>query len=278
MPWTFSERIAEFPDAAEAWLRRDPVRNTVPLTVLARVRGGLWGDGAVFGWLTDGGEVRGAVVHTPPYALLLADIPQDSVASLAEGLRERDLAGVSGPKDQVEAFASAAGREQAGRTSMRLYRLRTLLAASSTGAARAADGDDVELVTGWMAAFSEEAEPGFRRAGGREAVREDPRPRVEHGVRQGEVVLWEDGGRRVATAAFSRPILGMSRISSVYTPPKFRERGYGSAVTHAATRAAQDAGADVVVLFTNLANPTSNAIYQALGYRPVGDYTAVNFR
>jgi predicted GNAT family acetyltransferase len=44
------------------------------------------------------------------------------------------------------------------------------------------------------------------------------------------------------------------------------------------TQAALDGGATAVVLFTNLANPTSNSIYQRLGYRPVEDRLVVGFK
>jgi predicted GNAT family acetyltransferase len=56
-----------------------------------------------------------------------------------------------------------------------------------------------------------------------------------------------------------------------------RGRGYGGAVTVAATRLAQERGAGKVVLFTDLANPTSNALYQRLGYRPVEDRVMISF-
>src|SRR5262249_55453638 len=50
-----------------------------------------------------------------------------------------------------------------------------------------------------------------------------------------------------------------------------RRRGYGAAITTAASRAALAAGAATVVLYTDLANPTSNALYHRLGFRPVQD-------
>jgi len=90
-------------------------------------------------------------------------------------------------------------------------------------------------------------------------------------------MVWEDEGRPVAMAGFSSPVAGMARVGPVYTPVGSRRRGYGSAVTHAASMAARAAGATEVVLFTDLANPTSNAIYQALGYRPVADYATIWF-
>ncbi len=78
-------------------------------------------------------------------------------------------------------------------------------------------------------------------------------------------------GEPVAYAAASVPSHGMSRIGSVYTPREHRGHGYGSAVTAAVSQWALDNGASDVVLFTDLSNPTSNSIYQKLGYVPVLD-------
>ena len=72
-------------------------------------------------------------------------------------------------------------------------------------------------------------------------------------------------------------VTGMVRVGSVYTPPAVRGRGYAGAVTAAVSRAARDAGVREVVLFTDLANPTSNALYQRLGYRPVEDRVTFSF-
>ncbi|MEV4678910.1 GNAT family N-acetyltransferase, partial [Actinomadura sp. NPDC049382] len=69
----------------------------------------------------------------------------------------------------------------------------------------------------------------------------------------------------------------VARIAPVYTPDEHRRRGYGAAVTAAATRAALDVGAEDVVLFTDLANPTSNGVYRRIGYRPVEDRVVLSF-
>jgi len=78
-------------------------------------------------------------------------------------------------------------------------------------------------------------------------------------------------------AARSRPEAGMVRIQMVYTPAAHRGRGYAGAATSAAGRAALDLGASDVVLFTDLSNPTSNGLYQRLGYRPVLDRVVLEF-
>lgn len=70
---------------------------------------------------------------------------------------------------------------------------------------------------------------------------------------------------------------GQIRVAPVYTPAHLRGRGYASAATAEASRAALDAGATEVLLFADLANPTSNALYQRIGYVPVADFTVYDF-
>lgn len=258
------------PDAVEKWLRRSPAMNTIPLTVLDRIRRGLPADGMLLGWLTEGEEIHGMTLHTPPRPLLLPDLPEDAARTLAPALRARGhrVNGVSGPREPAEAFARTWGRPEAERMSMRLYRLGTLTAPAVPGSARTARRDDEELLIEWQRAFTVEAEGHGD---------DNPAPLIRQKIQRQEVVLWEDGGRPVSRADFTVPVAGMSRIGYVYTPPSERRRGYGTAVTHAASRAALDAGAELVLLFTDLANPTSNSIYQAIGYRPVADYAQITF-
>jgi predicted GNAT family acetyltransferase len=81
----------------------------------------------------------------------------------------------------------------------------------------------------------------------------------------------------VSLAGNSRPAAGVTRVGPVYTPPAHRRRGYAAAITVAVTRAVLDAGAAEVVLFTDLANPTSNALYGRLGYQRAGDRVMLEF-
>jgi predicted GNAT family acetyltransferase len=96
-------------------------------------------------------------------------------------------------------------------------------------------------------------------------------------VEQGRMLLWEVDDRPVALAGLTGAVAGVNRVGPVYTPPERRRQGYGGAATVAVSRLALDHGADEVVLFTDLANPTSNALYQRLGYRPVEDRLILEF-
>ena len=109
MTWYTTGDIEEFLATAGGLLRADPVRNTVPLTVLEglRARGGT---GALFGWWRpDGGPVGAAFLRTPPHPLLLPDAPPGAVAALAQTLAACDpaLPAVNAGPGTAQAFADA---------------------------------------------------------------------------------------------------------------------------------------------------------------------------
>jgi RimJ/RimL family protein N-acetyltransferase len=294
MAWRLTEDLGEFTAAAGPYLRSDPVRNTVPLTVLAALeRAGLatFGESPpVFGWhapassgtasggtasgeTASGGTASGATdgvfLWTPPMPLLVAGMPAGSADSLAGLLtsagrtpREAnvpaaDAAGFSA------AWAGVTGGSSRPRMRMRLHRLAELCPPDPwpPGAARLAGQADFGLLVRWSEEFVAET-----RAAGEDAAR-----MVTDQLDYGGLTVWEDSGQPVAMASLSPAVAGVCRVSSVYTPAAHRQRGYGAAVTTTVSRQALEAGAAEVVLYTDVANRTSNALYERLGYRPVTD-------
>lgn len=63
----------------------------------------------------------------------------------------------------------------------------------------------------------------------------------------------------------------------MYTPPEARGRGYATSLTAAASADQLERGRRFCFLFTDLANPTSNAICQSIGYVPVCDMDQYRF-
>lgn len=87
----------------------------------------------------------------------------------------------------------------------------------------------------------------------------------------GGLTLWETDGVPVSLAGVSRRVAGTVRVANVYTPPEHRGQGYAAAVTAEVSRVAREDGAREVLLFTDLANPTSNGVYRRVGYEAVSD-------
>jgi predicted GNAT family acetyltransferase len=131
------------------------------------------------------------------------------------------------------------------------------------GAARVAGLEDRTLLMAWMVDFHREA-LGIEDA--RTAASVDDR------LATGDLFVWERGGAPVSVVGLNGPVAGVVRIGPVYTPPALRGHGYASAAVAAASRAALTRGAHTCMLLTDLANPTSNKIYAALGYRRFGDW------
>jgi predicted GNAT family acetyltransferase len=95
---------------------------------------------------------------------------------------------------------------------------------------------------------------------------------VEAGLEKGRYVVGVVDDVPVALAGITPTVMGVARIGPVYTPPVHRGCGHGASVTAAAVRLARDHGAEEVLLFTDLANPTSNALYSRLGFVGIADH------
>jgi predicted GNAT family acetyltransferase len=278
MAWTLSDDVEGFLAAAGPALHADPVRHTLAVTISAALRVGKRFSELppVFAWHTSRDEVDGLALMTPPFPLQLAQVPCAGPDGLAASLHEagHPVSGVGGRVEDVAGFARAwqdlTGQRANTTMRQRLYRLATLRAPAYPvpGRARTATEADVDRATAWWDAFALEAHER----------RTDSRSEVASRIAEGRIALWEDDrDRPVALAGRSPTVARAARVGPVYTTPEHRRRGFGAAVTAASTQAALDEGAEHVVLFTDLANPTSNAIYQQIGYVGVEDRTVIEF-
>ncbi|MFE4633206.1 GNAT family N-acetyltransferase [Streptomyces sp. NPDC056773] len=276
MPWTFTSDLTAYRAAARPALTAEPVANTSLLTVidaLERQGPDAFGSAApLLGWWTgEDTAVAGALLCTPPYPMLIGTLPAPAVRELGTALAADPLlAGVdviNARREDAQVLAAAWGKPSEVAEEHRLYRLAGLIAPhpAPAGRARPATPADLPLLLEWVTAFKQETGEGGAAS---EAALLD---RLSYGG----MLLWEDAGVPVSLAGFFRPIDAVTRIGPVYTPPELRGRGYAAGVTHAATGAAHAAGASEVLLFTDLANPTSNGVYQRLGYTPVEDRVEV---
>lgn len=283
---TRPEGVEEFTEEARAFLERHEAEHTIMLGLLTAMRSlpePFADDPPRFAVVHDAdGRVVLAGLRTPPWNQLVSladesDAP-DAVDALAEALADEALPGVLGPKPIAARFAShwTELTDSPSRLAMaeRLFRIERVDAPErpASGGMRIAEPRDRDLVASWFVAFQAEALP-------EDPPIDDPIGMADGWIRSRERTLyvWEDAGAPVAmTGATWRTRHGI-RINSVYTPPERRGRGYATSLVAAVTQDQLDRGRRFCVLFTDLANPTSNKIYQAIGYRPICDVDMYRF-
>ncbi|MFG2040354.1 GNAT family N-acetyltransferase [Dactylosporangium sp. NPDC048998] len=277
----------EFLAAAGDYLAADPVVNTIVTSfahrLLAQRADGVaqpernW-------WLVvrDGsGAVVGAGMRTAPfepYPPFLLPMPDEAAVALACALHERgqEVLGLNGALPAVELCAAELARLDGGRVRVsrhtRLHELGELASpAPVPGGLRVATEDDLNLATEWFDAFAGDADEQAGRPRGSSAHEVPDRAEMLRRLRSGWVWFWVDEtGEPVHLIGANPPSFGVARVAPVYTPPAQRGRGWASNAVAAVSGRIRADGARVC-LFTDQANPTSNKIYAALGYRPVAD-------
>ncbi len=236
--------------------------------------------------VVDGDELIASALRTPPYALVLQSTqspdadPRTTTALglLAEYCRDAavDLSGINGRSEISAQFAELwselTGAASTQHRAMRVFKLTTVhWPRLPPGRLRQATIDDVPLVAQWTRAFYAEA-LGEDADKSPVPAEENARRRVDAGVIQ----LWENDAP-VSVVAGARATPRGRTVSLVYTPPERRGHGYASAAVATYSDQLLRQGYDFCTLFTDLANPTSNHIYHAIGYRPVCDFTEYRF-
>ena len=241
-----------------------------------------WRDPA--GWVmvtvAQEGEIRLVGLMTPPWNLTLYAVDNkldaEAIKCLAEGLIAADISvpGVVTEKSLAEAFAAAyCGIKNMSHSiamSQRIYELRAVNPqVPKIGHFRLAQEQDLSFLPYWHA--------DFMRAANKDTEVSADIEHSRHHISGGRMYILEDNGMAVSMAKIVRQTPGAKCIGLVYTPPYLRGKGYASSVTAQISQLCLDEGAKSCVLYTDLANPTSNSIYQKIGYEPICDSLEIRF-
>jgi len=269
---TTSTDAAAFAAVAAPVIEAEPVLHSLLASVVADAAVGHY-PGHAFYVVDRPGRFPALAHHTPPHPLQIPAPDAEAAAALARHLwaEGRRPDAVGGHLASVESFAAEWTRLSGLRAEVRMrlgmYDLPgpVRLPCAVGGRPRAASEVDLDLVNEWNTAFY------------LEALGQPPPPgdMVRRDFAGQPVMLWCDP-TPVAMARARPAAGGVARVGAVYTPPEFRGRGYGSAVTAAVSADRQGAGLRCM-LFTDLANPTSNGIYRAMGYRHLMDTVELAF-
>jgi uncharacterized protein len=266
--------LAGFAARTRAFLGRDPVVHTLICSAveLAGQHPDRFQDASWFSVTGPAGDLVGVAAQAPPYPLAITPMGDAALAALAgvSAARPPGATGASGPVPYVDRFAALWAQRTGGlaqvRRQMRLFRLDAVRRPASAGTGLLRPAGDLpehrDLLTAWIRAFvlAIEGEPA-----------REPEQLLDRLVERGGLWVWCRGREPVSFASATAPAFASTRIGLVYTPQELRGRGYASACVAALSQRSLSAGL-TPVLFTDLANPTSNRIYRQIGYRPVCDW------
>ncbi len=268
--------VADFVGHVRGFLSSRPIEHNVLATVVATLEPTDAPAAPLFGWVevAGTGKVAGAALRTPPRRLLASCMSAEVADALMAKLLEVDpeLPGVTGPQPAASYLAEAWRRCADGTVEPGMNQAIYSLAhvkdpqGRPAGRVRPASRSDRDLLIEWMSAFNRDAG----------VPAEDVESGLTRRLRDGRLLVWEDD-RVVSMVGTSPPVAGVVRLGPVYTPPDARRHGYATALVGEVSRRALAAGATKCMLYADLANATSNHIYQVVGYQRSNDAQEYRF-
>lgn len=279
-PRLFQDRVSPFLEELEA-------QNNLPLGIISNLVGGEFREQPPYLAAVEvSGEIQFVVLRTPPFPALFSHadpVPGDDIIQLVvDDLWDvfgKNLSGVTANKPLAEvlqqSWVERSGLNSALDMAMRIYKLEAVRTPQGVpGRLQIPHPEDRDLLEEWYAGF-------HREALGEEQSPEKIRKQVANFLTsdpgQRGLRVWKVNDQLVSMAGYSGPTPHGMRVGAVYTPPRHRKKGYASACVAALSQELLDGDFSFCFLFTDLQNPTSNQIYQEIGYRPVGDVDSYRF-
>ncbi len=230
------------------------------------------------------GEILGVVAHYWNQNLIVqAPDKLEALWPAAVVASGRPVKGVLGPKDQVQtvndALNIAESQVQLDDTE-NLYSLplKDLLVPelleSGRCRGRRASLSDLELMVEWRLAFSIEALGEHDSSD----LRKQTRSSIKRATQDGQLWVLECDGRPVATTALNSVLREAVQIGGVWTPPRFRSRGFGRSAVAASLLELRAQGVEKAVLFTGRDNVPAQRAYLGLGFQQIGSYRILLLR
>lgn len=226
----------------------------------------------------DHGIIGALAIMTPPFPMIVHSEPvnQEALEILADALLSKEwlLSGVNGVAEASDAFAQT-WREKTGQEvrlliNLRAYELQKVEDIDyPPGAIRVAEEGDAQKAADMLRAMQEELKLQASNSATLEGALKS--------IRLKRTFFWVVDKEVVGITIVVRPQIKGICISGVFTPPEYRRKGYARALVAEVSKEMLSRGYEFANLFTDLANPTSNKIYQEIGYRPVCDYHQYEF-
>jgi uncharacterized protein len=256
-----------FQQRATNWLLQNEAEYNLLLGLTERLASGNrpYQEPVYLATVEEDDRIVGCAIRTPPHKLLLTRMPQNALPLLVEDVATlyTSLPGILGSEEVARSFADIWCRKMGGefKRGMRqgIYALENVSAPlhPAAGQLRTAVEEDFDLVCNWSADFHQDIGSAVA-----------PSEQIERLISGKQLFIWEDGKPKSIVAGVGRTTHGI-RISFVYTPPESRRQGYATTAVAELSHRYLTEGLQFCFLYTDLSNPTSNSIYQRIGYQQV---------
>lgn len=279
MEWKVYEDPEAFGDRIEALLYKNEDRNSLFLGILNQIKNGRYED-YYLALAEESGEVLAVALMTPPHPLQFIIFEEEP--ELAEGLAGElrksglEVRGIVGDKEAAQKFALIWAAETNKEIELHmdegLYRVDAVTKGleKSPGTWRVANKRDAELLEEWYLLF--EKDTGIGASSHKEAA-----AKIEQFLDDKEIYVWEVEGEVVSCMKKSRPSKHGISVGFVFTPEKYRKKGYARTLVAEVTEELL-LEFDFVMLYTDLKNPTSNKIYSEIGYEQIANPVYLRFK
>ena len=279
--------VHEFYNDTYDVLMRHESQNIIPLGNIIVGHEGKdktdWRDPA--NWLmatvSDANGIQLTALMTPPHNITLYAtdnvINLKAINCLIDGIKDYDIPGVITEKNLAECFAKeyTARKGLTYKTTMnqRIYELKAVNPdIKQFCVVRLLDEKDMYFFPYWLEAFNAASTYGKTEM----SIPQDEKL-YRYRLSTKKIYVLEVNGIPVSMAGYTRELQTAIGVSFVYTPPYYRGKGYASSCVAQLSQMALDKGFTKCVLYTDLLNPTSNSIYQKIGYTPVCDSLMLKF-
>lgn len=277
------EDINEFYDLSYSFLLEQEVENGLQISILNSLKKNINRYGqekpslyAIY----KNSEVRLISLRTPPYNQILSYTNElNSIDFLVETLHKQgvELPGTLGFKEGVKRFIMLWSEKRGVKAQItrneRIYKIEHV-EKETLGKNKFIEAVDSHenIVLQWGREFMLEALPERN-----SEMVEHSLGRLKNDIHEGRIFLLLDNNKPVSMARKAGKTPNGIAVNNVYTPPSLRRKGYATECVARLSKNLLKEGNKFCFLFTDLSNPTSNSIYQKIGYRPVIDVDEYQF-
>ncbi|MBZ4223761.1 GNAT family N-acetyltransferase [Bacillus wiedmannii] len=262
------KEILHFKEDVTPFLEKNEQENNLILGVLQMVQQPIF-----MGVAKQREEIKVVFLQTEEKKQIIvatSEMMEEEIVELAKRLAEvyPNVPGLIGNKKTVQRLAEEIAVLENKKTSVVMeqgvYALQQVKKKwTEDGAFREIGSDELPLIEQWIYQFCEDVRLP--------TTKEEAKQTAHTLITNRRLFGLDVDGKLVSVAAKTRPTTNNITVNFVYTPKEARKKGYASSCVAALSQRMLDEGYKTTTLYTDLANPTSNKIYQEIGYEQIAE-------